>query len=61
LIGDYDLGIDKLGDYSTQVHKIVIAGKGKTIKVDLAQRADKYFGIQDIGYVYKMGKAREDR
>lgn len=61
LIGDYDLGVDKLGDYSTQVHKIVIAGKGKTIKVDLAQRTDQYFGIQDIGYVYKMGKAREDR
>jgi len=61
LLGDYDLGIDKIGDYSTQVHKIVIAGKGKTIRLDIGQDLDKYFGIQDIGYLYKMGKAREDR
>jgi hypothetical protein len=57
----FDLTEDKLGDTSTQVHKIVIAGKGKGITIELEQRIPEYFGIQDIGYLYKMGKAREDR
>ena len=60
-LGQLDLGTDKLGDTSTQTHKIVFAAKGKNITVEVRQRLDKYFGIQDIGYVYKMGKAREDR
>jgi hypothetical protein len=60
-LGQLDLGLDKLGDTSTQTHKIVFAAKGKNITVEVRQRLDKYFGIQDIGYVYKMGKAREDR
>jgi hypothetical protein len=61
LLGDLNLGIDKLGDFNTQVHKIILAGKGKNITVEVYQKLDEYFGIQDIGYVYKMGKAREDR
>lgn len=60
-LGQLDLGTDKLGDISTQTHKIVFAGKGKNITVEIRQKLDKYFGIQDIGYIYKMGKAREDR
>lgn len=60
-LGQLDLGTDKLGDFSTQTHKIVFAGKGKNITVEIRQKLDKYFGIQDIGYIYKMGKAREDR
>jgi hypothetical protein len=60
-LGDLDLGIDKLGDTSTQTHKIILAGKGKNITVEIRQKLDEYFGIQDIGYIYKMGKAREDR
>ena len=60
-LGDLDLGIDKLGDVSTQTHKIILAGKGKNITVEIRQKIDEYFGIQDIGYIYKMGKAREDR
>jgi hypothetical protein len=60
-LGQLDLGADRLGDTSTQTHKIVFAAKGKNITVEVRQRLDKYFGIQDIGYVYKMGKAREDR
>lgn len=60
-LDDYNLSVEKLGDISTQVHKINFAGKGKTISVELYQKLDEYFGIQDIGYLYKMGKAREDR
>lgn len=57
----FDLSEDKLGDTSTQVHKIVLSGKGKGITLEVEQRISEYFGIQDIGYLYKMGKAREDR
>jgi hypothetical protein len=61
LLGELELGMDKLGDTSTQVHRLLVGAKGKTITVEMEQLTDKYFGIQDIGYVYKMGKAREDR
>ena len=58
---NFNLTIDKLGEFDTQVHKIIVSAKGKGISVEIEQRTDDYFGIQDIGYLYKMGKAREDR
>ena len=61
LMGEFDLGIDQLGDLSARVHKIVFAGRGKDILIDIERRTAQQFSIQDIGYVYKMGKAREDR
>jgi hypothetical protein len=61
LMGQFDLGIDQLGDLSARVHKIVFAGRGKDILIDIERRTAQQFSIQDIGYVYKMGKAREDR
>jgi hypothetical protein len=61
LMGEFDLGKDQLGDLSARVHKIVFAGRGKDILIDIERRTAQQFSIQDIGYVYKMGKAREDR
>jgi hypothetical protein len=61
LMGEFDLGIDQLGDLSARVHKIVFSGRGKDILIDIERRTAQQFSIQDIGYVYKMGKAREDR
>ena len=61
LIGAFELGKDQLGDLSARVHKIVLAGRGKDILIDIERRTAQQFSIQDIGYVYKMGKAREDR
>ena len=61
LLGNFELTKDQLGDLSARVHKITIAGRGKDIVLDIERRTAQQFSIQDIGYVYKMGKAREDR
>jgi hypothetical protein len=61
LLDDFTLTEDQLGDLSARVHKITIAGRGKDIVLDIERRTAQQFSIQDIGYVYKMGKAREDR
>jgi hypothetical protein len=61
LLADFALTEDQLGDLSARVHKITIAGRGKDIVLDIERRTAQQFSIQDIGYVYKMGKAREDR
>jgi hypothetical protein len=61
LLDDFRLSEDQLGDLSARVHKITIAGRGKDIVLDIERRTSQQFSIQDIGYVYKMGKAREDR
>jgi hypothetical protein len=61
LLNDFTLSQDQLGDLSARVHKITIAGRGKDIVLDIERRTAQQFSIQDIGYVYKMGKAREDR
>jgi hypothetical protein len=60
-LDNFNVSEDKLGDFSTKVHKIIVSAKGKGISLEIEQRTDDYFGIQDIGYLYKMGKAREDR
>jgi hypothetical protein len=61
LLGNFELNKDQLGDLSARVHKIVFSGKGKDILIDIQRTTAQEFSIQDIGYVYKMGKAREDR
>jgi hypothetical protein len=61
LIGNFELNKSQLGDLSARVHKIVFSGKGKDILIDIERRTAQEFSIQDIGYIYKMGKAREDR
>jgi hypothetical protein len=61
LLGNFELNTAQLGDLSARVHKIVFSGKGKDILIDIERRTAQQFSIQDIGYVYKIGKAREDR
>jgi len=61
LLGNFELNRAQLGDLSARVHKIVFSAKGKDILLDIERRTAQQFSIQDIGYVYKMGKAREDR
>jgi hypothetical protein len=61
LLGNFELNKDQLGDLSARVHKIVFAGKGKDILIDIERKTAQQFSIQDIGYIYKVGKAREDR
>jgi hypothetical protein len=61
LLGNFELNKAQLGDLSARVHKIVFSGKGKDILIDIQRTTAQQFSIQDIGYVYKIGKAREDR
>jgi hypothetical protein len=61
LLGDFELSQDQLGDLSARVHKIVFSGKGKDVLINIERTTAQQFSIQDIGYVYKVGKAREDR
>jgi hypothetical protein len=61
LLGNFELNKDQLGDLSARVHKIVFSGKGKDILIDIERKTAQQFSIQDIGYIYKVGKAREDR
>jgi hypothetical protein len=61
LLGNFELNKAQLGDLSARVHKIIFSGKGKDILLDIERRTAQEFSIQDIGYVYKIGKAREDR
>jgi len=61
LLGDFKLSQDQLGDLSARVHKIVFSGKGKDVLINIERTTAQQFSIQDIGYVYKVGKAREDR
>jgi hypothetical protein len=61
LVGDFQLNVDPLGDISARVHKITFSGRGKDIMINIERKTAQQFSIQDIGYVYKVGKAREDR
>lgn len=60
-LGSFTLGTTKLGVEKYQVHKVVISGKGKSIALKIEQKLNAYFGIQDIGILYKLGKVKESR
>jgi hypothetical protein len=61
LLGAFELNQDQLGDLSARVHKITFSGRGKDVLINIERKTAQQFSIQDIGYVYKVGKAREDR
>jgi hypothetical protein len=61
LLGAFELNQDQLGDLSARVHKITFSGRGKDVLINIERTTAQQFSIQDIGYVYKVGKAREDR
>ena len=50
-----------LGSEAVQVHKFVIGKKAKNISIAIEQSTNGYFNIEDIGYVYKLGKVKETR
>lgn len=57
----FTYGIDRLGGQEIVVHKVVVGGKGKSIRMKIQQSSDKSFGLQSIGVLHKLGKARETR
>lgn len=72
VIGKFILGETTIGEVPTQIHKIPLGFKGRNMAVQIYQggydeslgldkQIAEYFGIQDFGYNYKLGKVRENR
>jgi len=60
-LGNFELGKDALGDNGNILHKIPVSRKGKTISVVIEQQSNGLFSIEDIGFLYKLGKVKERR
>jgi len=60
-LGNFEIGKDALGDNGNILHKIPVSRKGKTISVVIEQQSNGLFSIEDIGFLYKLGKVKERR
>jgi len=61
LLGNFEIGKDKLGDGNQIVHKLVVSKKCKAIQLNFKFRTQNYFGLANIGILYKLGKVKENR
>jgi len=60
-LGNFEIGKDALGDNGNILHKIPVSRKGKTISLVIEQQSNGLFSIEDIGFLYKLGKVKERR
>jgi hypothetical protein len=60
-LGNFEIGDDVLGDNENSTHKLTLGYKGKTIQLQIEQQSNGNFGITNIGYLYKLGKVKEQR
>ena len=60
-LGELELSTGVLGDNENATHKISLGYKGKTIQLQIEQQSDGNFGITNLGYLYKLGKVKEQR
>jgi hypothetical protein len=60
-LGDFVLGKDTLGETGVRVHKFVIGKKGKNFAITIEHTTNGFFNIEDIGYLFKLGKVKESR
>lgn len=58
-LGSFVLGKDMLGKTEVQIHKFLVSSKAKNISIAIQQSTDGYFNIEDIGFLYKLGKVKE--
>lgn len=61
LLGNFEIGQDRLGDGNQTVHKLVVSKKCKAIQLNFKFRTQNYFGLANIGILYKLGKVKENR
>lgn len=61
VLGNFVLGKDALGGGLITTHKFVVGEKCKNITIAIEQKSEQKFGIVDIGYIFKLGKVRENR
>jgi len=59
-LGSFVVGDHQVGASDTNQHKVVVGGKGKNIMLIIEQESTNYFGISNIGYLFKLGKVRGD-
>lgn len=59
-LGSFVVGEHQVGASDTNQHKVVVGGKGKNIMLIIEQESTNYFGISNIGYLFKLGKVRGD-
>jgi hypothetical protein len=59
-LGSFVIGEHELGSSDVNQHKVIVGGKGKNITLILEQESDSYFGLTNIGYLFKLGKVRGD-
>lgn len=60
VLGAFILGKTTLGTNKINVHKMNISGKGRVVQFLIEQISPAFFGINDIGIQYKLGKVRGD-
>lgn len=59
-LGSFVIGEHEVGETDVNQHKVVVGGKGKNIMLIIEQKSTNYFGISNIGYLFKLGKVRGD-
>lgn len=59
-LGSFVIGEHEVGQTDVNQHKVVVGGKGKNIMLIIEQKSTNYFGISNIGYLFKLGKVRGD-
>lgn len=57
-LGEFRLDVDYLGGKQVHTHKVVVSEKGRNYSVRIDQYTDTKFVIQDIGFLFKLGKVR---
>lgn len=60
-LGNFELGEASLGGTGVVVHKFLIGKKGKNFSIAIEQKTNGAFNIEDIGYLFKLGKVKESR
>ena len=61
VLGQFELGKNTLGGSGVRIHKFVIGKKGKNFAITIEQKMNGLFNIEDIGYLFKLGKVKESR
>ena len=59
-LGNYRLGKTKLGETAYQTKKIVIPAKGKNFYVHIKGESNQNLNIESLGFVFKLGKVKQD-
>ena len=60
-LGNFEIGTDILGDNENATHKLTMGFKGKTFQIEIEQKSNANFAVVNLGYLFKLGKVKEQR